>query len=94
MVVAENYSSRAPSQGVYEWFPILEKMVRTVTYWKSITDSRLQRLYTELHIGIHRGGRRNTLAAFGLVLEGIERGAKYVTRLQGRSYKEIGGALC
>ena len=41
----------------------------------------------------YTGGRRNTLAAFGLVLEDIERAAKYVTRLQGRSYKEIGGAL-
>ena len=48
-----------PPQGVYEWSPLLEKVGRTVTYWKlrldnyrlgGVPSTRLQRLHIQLQI--------------------------------------------
>ena len=34
MISAENFSSKSPPNGVYEWSPSLEKAGRTITYWE------------------------------------------------------------
>ena len=34
MISAEKFAYIPPSNGIYEWSPLLEKTGRTITYWK------------------------------------------------------------